>query len=136
MKKQSILLSLFLIITTIQTCQAGILTRLSIMIPTIYCGVKIYQADGDLEKTKRLMRKDKDARCDDLIKFIHEHCDHDLCKKMIEQLKQLKSKPSQQLEDTLQENWEIARDTTKNAIDESHKALTEKFNDINNQSKK
>ena len=95
------------------TCQAGILslTSVTIAVPTIYVGAKMYQADGDLTKTKRLIRQDKDVVCKSTIDAINKNCTNDFCKEIVKLLEQAKSTPTQIAEDKVQEAIEAAKET-------------------------
>lgn len=101
MQVKKILLTTLFALSTVSSCNAGIVnsTSLTVVIPALYVGAKLYQADGNLDKTQRLIRQDKNALCTHAIDFIEKECTHDLCKEMIKLLKQAKSTPSQIIED-------------------------------------
>ena len=94
-----------------------------VAIPALYAGSKLIQSNGDIAKAQRIARKDRDAACNYMINTINKNCDHALCKEMISILRQLKSTPSQQTHDVIQDALQAAKETE--AGKEIEKAINE-----------
>ena len=83
-------------------------------IPTTYLTYKFYQAGGDTQITKRLVRQDKNAVCTRIITKLQKECKSDdkACKELIQCLEQARSPLTQ-----------IMLDDAQQAVDDSRKAL-------------
>lgn len=111
--KHSIMVTTFFIITIISTTQAmpSRLKTITIGGSILSIGLR-YNIGGDINKTKRLLRKDRDWLYNSINNGINSTCPHDACKELQRIIEQAKSTPSQQLEDKAQETLEAAKDAT------------------------
>lgn len=113
MKTKKLLLTAMLMLSA-TTCQAtGIVSAAAsvAVITAVPCGYYLYKSDGDVQKAKRLFRKDKNAAVTSVIAAIHEKCHSDECKTIERCLEELKSTPSQLAEDKFAEAIEVAQQT-------------------------
>jgi len=118
-------------------------TRLAVAIPTLYAGAKLIQSNGDIARVQRSARKDRDVTCDHMIRIINTNCNHDLCKEIVSAIKKLRTTPSQQTHDAIQDALQTAKETPagieiEKAINEYHEvagnlhqSVIDKINEIN-----
>ncbi len=128
MKTKNMLLTVLFGLSTL-SCQAGIikLTFLTAIIPTSYIITKLHQADSNVDKTKRLIRQDKDTACTKSIEFLQQKCDskNEICKTVVRLLQDAKSTPSQILEDAALDTIDAVQKTVSDTYTAGKKALDE-----------